>query len=284
MCLIGLALDAHPRFALVIAANRDETFERPAAGLDWWRSNPRSPWLLAGRDLSAGGTWMGLSSEGRLALLTNVRDPSRRRADAPSRGALVAGWLDSREPVETLWPTFAARGCNPFNLVGVDLVQGRWWWAHDTAAQPQPLATGVHGLSNAALGTPWPKVRRLEQAIAGALVEVHDEAALASRLFDALVDRTQPDDADLPDTGVGLARERMLSTAFIASPDGRYGTRCSTVLIGERSGIGWRMTVIERSFDSSGTATQQRSVRLDGWPQRAARPAVRVGPLSGTLN
>ena len=98
MCLIGLALDAHPRFALVIAANRDEFHARPAAGLDWWRSTDEGPWLLAGRDLSAGGTWMGLSAHGRLAMLTNVRDPARHRASSASR------------PEPTASPTWWGRG------------------------------------------------------------------------------------------------------------------------------------------------------------------------------
>lgn len=282
MCLIGLALDAHPRFALVIAANRDEYFERPAAGLDWWQSTPDKPWLLAGRDLSAGGTWMGLSSHGRLAMLTNVRDPARHRADAPSRGALVPAWLDSDEPTERLWPRLARRGCNPFNLVVGDLVEGRWWWGDDQAPSPRPLPTGVYGLSNASLSTPWPKVRRLEQAVAGALAGASDGAELVPRLFEALADRTVADDAELPDTGIGLARERMLSPAFIASPDRRYGTRCSTVLIGERGPSGWHLHVAERSFDAQGVVRQQRVVVLDGWPQGggAKHPTVRVASLS----
>ena len=278
MCLIGLALDAHPRFALVIAANRDEHFERPAAGLDWWQPGPDAPWLLAGRDLSAGGTWMGLSSQGRLAMLTNVRDPARHRADAPSRGALVPAWLDSAAPAESLWPALASRQCNPYNLIGADLRQGHWWWADDRAPRPQALAPGVHGLSNASLGTPWPKVRRLEQAIEGALADTDAAPALVERLFDALADRGQAEDSDLPDTGIGLARERFLSPAFIAAPDGRYGTRCSTVLIGERRGEGWQLSLTERSFDALGRGVEERTIHLDGWPV-TARPPVQVTPL-----
>lgn len=278
MCLIGLALDAHPRFALVIAANRDEFHARPAAGLDWWRSSDRGPWLLGGRDLSAGGTWMGLSSQGRLAMLTNVRDPARHRAEASSRGALVPAWLDSTQPADALWPALAGRDCNPFNLVAADLVQGHWWWGDDRTPLPRALGPGVHGLSNASLGTPWPKVRRLEDAMTSAMSSSDDESALVARLFDALSDRSQPADEALPDTGVGLARERMLSPAFIGSPDGRYGTRCSTVLIGERQGALWRLRLVERSFDSQGQAIEERMARLDGWPA-SAMPPVQVKPL-----
>lgn len=278
MCLIGLALDAHPRFALVIAANRDEYFERPAAGLDWWRSTDRSPWLLAGRDHSAGGTWMGLSSRGRLAMLTNVRDPARHRADAPSRGTLVPAWLDSAEAAEVLWPRVAGRACNPFNLLAADVVHGHWWWADDRASTPRTVGPGVHGLSNASLRTPWPKVRSLEQAITGALSNAEDPQALAAGLFDALADRRQAEDHELPDTGVGLARERMLSPAFIGSPDGRYGTRCSTVLIGERRDGGWALQIAERSFDAQGRAVEERAVRFDRWPA-ATQPPVQVKRL-----
>ncbi len=278
MCLIGLALDAHPRFALVIAANRDEVFERPAAGLDWWRPTPDGPWLLAGRDLAAGGTWMGLSAQGRLAMLTNVRDPARHRADVPSRGALVPTWLASAQPADASWPALAGRDCNPFNLVAADLVQDQWWWGDDRTLQPQALGPGVHGLSNASLGTGWPKVRRLEQAITAALSQTEGETDLATQLFASLADRSRPDDDALPDTGVGLARERILSPAFIGSPDGRYGTRCSTVLIGERHGTLWRLRLAERSFDSQGRAIEERTVQLEGWPA-AATPPVQVKPL-----
>jgi uncharacterized protein with NRDE domain len=263
MCLIGLALDAHPRFALVIAANRDEFFDRPAAPLDWWRTAPDTPWLLGGRDLSAGGTWIALSEHGRIGVLTNVRDASRHRADAPSRGALVTDWLESREP--------SAQGHNPFNLIGGDLHSGRWWWRSDRLPAT-PLTAGVHALSNAALNEPWPKVQRLSAALAQTLHG--DDAGLEARLFSLLGDRSVAADADLPDTGIGLTRERLLSPIFIATPDGRYGTRCSTVVLGERQRERWRLTVIERTHDRNGATTQDRRVTLDPWPHPGHRPAV----------
>jgi uncharacterized protein with NRDE domain len=263
MCLIGLALDAHPRFSLVIAANRDEFFDRPAAPLDWWRTSPNTPWLLGGRDLSAGGTWMALSEHGRIGMLTNVRDLPRHRAEAPSRGALVTAWLEGSEP--------AALGHNPFNLIGGDLQNGRWWWRSDRQAIT-PLAAGVHALSNAALNEPWPKVQRLSAALYSALRG--DDAALVTRLFALLGDRSVAADAELPDTGVGLDRERMLSPIFITTPDGRYGTRCSTLILGERQRQGWRLDVIERTHDRRGAVTQERRVTLASWPQPGHRPSV----------
>lgn len=259
MCLIALALDAHPRHGFVVAANRDEYFDRASAPLHWWPPAPGAEPLLAGRDLDAGGTWMGLARNGRFGALTNVRDPARHHADAPSRGALVPAWLASDEPHAALWPKLAARGCNPFNLVGGELHRGRWWWADDRSAAPRVLAPGVYGLSNAALDTPWPKVQRLKAAMQGALEEANDDAgALTASLFAALSSREAAADADLPDTGVGLARERALAPAFIRMPDARYGTRCSTVIVGARERSGWRLVVTERSFDAAGALTDER--------------------------
>jgi uncharacterized protein with NRDE domain len=277
MCLIGLALDANPLYALIVAANRDEFHDRPAAGLDWWRVHDHAPWLLAGRDLAAGGTWMGLAANGRVAMLTNVRDPARQRVGTPSRGALVTRWLGGDEVAALGDDTH-----NPFNLIGGDLSRGRWWWQGDAVASPQPLPSGVHGLSNAALNTPWPKVERLKAVLADAARwdGSHDASALTQRLFTHLADRQRADDPELPDTGVGLERERQLSSAFISLPERAYGTRCSTVMLGERGGNGaWHLHVTERSFDRNGRALEERRVSLNGWPAEAERPAVRVTKL-----
>jgi uncharacterized protein with NRDE domain len=263
VCLIGLALDAHPRFPLVIAANRDEFFDRPAAPLDWWRTSDNTPWLLGGRDLSAGGTWMALSEQGRIGMLTNVRDLPRHRTDAPSRGELVTAWLEDREP--------SAQGHNPFNLIGGDLLSGRWWWRSDRQAVT-PLLAGVHALSNAALNDPWPKVQRLTTAMEHAMRG--DDAGLQTRLFSLLGERAVAADADLPDTGIGLDRERLLSPIFITTPDGRYGTRCSTVILGERDAAGWHLTIVERTHDRRGQATFDRHITLTRWPQPGHRPPV----------
>lgn len=263
MCLIGLALDAHPRYALVIAANRDEFHDRPAAPLAWWQPPGDAPALLSGRDLEAGGTWLGVARNGRLGLLTNVRDPRRRRAEAPSRGALVTDWLAAARPFEALWPDFATRGCNPFNLIGGDLATGDWWWGDDRSKTPSALGSGVFGLSNAALDTPWPKVERLKAALSDALAALGDlpcdgAASLRQALWDALADRRGAPDELLPDTGVGLEWERWLAPAFIAAPEGHYGTRCSTLLLGERAGVDWQLAVWERSFDRHGALQGER--------------------------
>ena len=287
MCLISLAIDTHPRFPLVVAANRDEFLDRPAAALDWWASEAAAEPLLGGRDLRAGGTWMALGTHARLALLTNVRDLPRLKPAAPSRGAIVPAWLTTRHSADAFFSEIATRAHNPFNLLGADFAgsaHGRWWWADDQTALPVELGRGVHGVSNAALATPWPKVRRLNQALRDGLAAAAAEQAgpqLEAALFASLVDRTPVADAALPDTGVGIERERWLAPAFIRSPDGRYGTRCSTVLIVERLGERCTACLVERRFDDRGAVAGQRCVRNMPWPLRdAVAASVREESIS----
>ena len=266
MCLAALALHAHPRFSLVIAANRDEFFARAAAPMAWWRAGGIE--LLAGRDLSAGGTWFGLTRAGRLALLTNVREPGRQIADAPSRGALVVDWLAASDEA----PAFAQRlapGYNGFNLITADVARNTWHWISNRATGPLALAPGIHALSNAALDTPWPKTEGLKAELAGALDAATSAEQLADRLFAALADATPAPDAALPDTGVGLERERLLSPRFVRMPGptaagaALYGTRCSTVLIRKASGA---TRVIERSVSADGRWADPVVHPLPHWP------------------
>lgn len=264
MCLAAFALNAHPRFPLVLAANRDELFARPAAAMDWWADAPD---LLAGRDLTAGGSWFGLTRSGRLALLTNVREPGRNDAAAPSRGALVTDWLRSKAPLADFAAQQLPAGHNGFNLIAADVASNTWHWLSNRAAAPQQLGPGLHALSNAALDTPWPKTTGLRTALADALAQAADAPALIEQLLAALADdRTAPDTA-LPDTGVGLARERLLSPRFIRIPPGPgaavYGTRCSTVLVREADGATW---VVERSVTANGEPLPRREHRLRRWP------------------
>ncbi len=270
MCLAAFALNAHPRFPLVIAANRDEFFARPAAAMAWWQAG--STKVLAGRDLEAGGTWFGLTRAGRLALLTNVREPGRQVADAPSRGALVVDWLSSSAQA----PAFMAGldgGYNGFNLVTADLARGDWHWFSNRKAGPVELLPGLHALSNAALDTPWPKTVGLKAELALALDGATSTTALLRRLLDSLADAAPAPDATLPDTGVGLARERLLSPRFVRMPgptgDGAaiYGTRCSTVLVTQVDPDGRRQTVVvERSVDAGGRWGEPVTHALPGWP------------------
>lgn len=265
MCLAAFALNAHPGFPLVIAANRDEFFARPAAPMAWWADRPD---VLAGRDLEAGGTWFGLTRSGRLALLTNVREPGRQLAGAPSRGDLVVDWLAAERDAAA----FAAglqSGYNGFNLVTADLRQNAWHWLSNRAPGPVALGPGVHALSNAALDTAWPKTAGLKAALGQALATAATADRLIEQLFDALADATPAPDAALPDTGVGLAQERLLSPRFVRMRDpehpdlARYGTRCSTVLVRESDGL---TRVIERSITPQGRWLPAVEHRLAAWP------------------
>lgn len=280
MCLIGLAIGQHPRFELVVAANRDEFLQRPAAAVDWWQATADDAPLLGGRDLRAGGTWMGLNARGRVGMLTNVRDMSRQRADAPSRGAIVPAWLASDAGVADFWRGVAAQGHNPFNLLCGDIDTAQWWWADDRAAAPTLLAPGLYGLSNAALDTPWPKVQRLKNAMSTAIEIDTSSAALEAALFTALSDHVSVPDEALPRTGIGLERERSLAPAFIRTPDALYGTRCSTLLIVERRASGLGVHFIERQFALDGSALSQRRAQLQ-WPLQAGKlPTPRQEALS----
>lgn len=253
MCLAVVALGAHPRYAVVIAANRDEFHARPAAPAHWWNEG----WL-AGRDLAGGGTWLGVTRAGRWALLTNVRDPARFEPQAPSRGALVTRVLADPGAAATAIPAVVAAGGrhNGFNLLGGDA--GDAHWASNRNAGAHALAAGIHGLSNHLLDTPWPKVVRTKAAVAAWCgAEGGGDERDLEPLFAILADRTAAPDADLPDTGVGLERERLLSAPFIVSD--AYGTRCSTVLTLAADGLA---RFVERSFDPAGRQTGEVDVRF----------------------
>ncbi|HEX6704905.1 MAG TPA: NRDE family protein [Albitalea sp.] len=268
MCLVALAIDHSRRFPLVIAANRDEFFKRPAARLAWWTPDAGGPAILSGRDLESGGTWMGLTAEGRLAFVTNVRDPGRNDPSAPSRGRIVPEWLGGRERTDRFWMRTSLSGHNGFNLVAFDFRQGECYWAsNDGSSHPVRLERGIHGMSNASLDTPWPKVESLKRRLREGLDSAASVDALAALLFDALADRNEAPDEALPDTGVPRDWERRLSAAFIRTPDGAYGTRCSTLVITEKVHRHLVTHVLERSFSATGVALLRRST-LKNWPPR----------------
>ena len=238
MCLIAFAYRCHPRYRLIVAANRDEFYRRPTAPAAFW---PECPQVLAGRDLEQGGTWFGVTRGGRFAALTNYRDPAAQKADARSRGELVREYLcGGREPTAYLEQVRAAGGeYNGFNLLAGD-GDGLWYCSNRGAALEE-VSPGIHGLSNHLLDTPWPKVAKAKAGMAACLAGPDD--ALPAALFVLLADAVPAPDVSLPDTGVGLAWERTLSPVFIASPD--YGTRSSTVLL---AGYDGRIRFFERTW------------------------------------
>lgn len=251
MCLAIVALDAHPRFPLVVAANRDEHHARPAAPARWWDEG----WL-GGRDLAAGGTWLGVTRIGRFAFVTNVREPGRHDVAAPSRGTLVTQALDARLPPRSAVQHALDAGAafNGFNLIAGD-GEGVCWGSNRATATVT-LRPGVHGLSNAALDTAWPKVTRSRAAIERWCRSGSDDV---DSLFAILGDRTPASDAELPQTGVPLEWERLLSAPFIVSAERGYGTRCSTLFWIDRRGSA---RFVERSFDPAGRATGTVDLRF----------------------
>lgn len=229
MCLILFAYDIHPRYRLVLAANRDEFFERPAAPLHFWEDNPE---ILAGRDLKQMGTWMGITRKGRLAALTNYRDPGGIKEGAPSRGDLVVNFLrGSMGPAEYLHEIEAgADSFNGFNLIVGD--QDGLYYGSNRGGRFRKLGPGFYGLSNHLLDTPWPKIRsglaRFETLVTAG------KANMMPDLEDLLKNQERPSDKELPDTGVGMAWERLLAPIFISGLS--YGTRCSSILTIARAG------------------------------------------------
>lgn len=240
MCLILIAWQAHPDYPLVVAANRDEFFARPAAAAGFW---PDRPQVLAGRDLEAGGTWLGISREQRFAALTNYRDGRPAASEARSRGALVADFLTAELSPSAYLAQVAASAAdyNGFNLFVGD-GQQLAYYANRGDRPPRLLSAGIYGLSNHLLDTPWPKLSTAKMAFAEALAELPTPAPF----FELLADQEIVADTQLPETGVPLAWERILSAIFVRSAD--YGTRASTLLIRHRDGL---TTLLERSFDAS---------------------------------
>ncbi len=232
MCVAAIAWAAHPRWRMVAIGNRDEYHLRPAAPLARWDSG-----LIAGRDLEAGGTWLGVSA-GRFGLVTNLRVPGYPRPGMASRGALVTDWLEGMEPG-------GIEGMNPFNLWLAD-PGGLSFLTNHPKRQAMRLAPGIHGLSNGAHGDRWFKTARLEQALGDWLQGDAEQETLFAALRDPTPESLDPEDA--------------FSSVFIVNPT--YGTRCSTVVMVDAEGNG---RITERSFDAGGVVTGE--VALDfNWP------------------
>jgi uncharacterized protein with NRDE domain len=223
MCLIFLALKRHPLYKFVLAGNRDEFYKRRTAPASFW---PEHTDIVGGRDLEAGGTWLAMRSNGRIGMVTNYRDPKNIDPNAPSRGHLVSRYLETAIPVseyvEQLQP--AAKNYNGFNLLVGN--PDELWYLSNYKNGFEVLREGTYGLSNHLLETPWPKVKRGKENFGKILAS---ESVTEETLFNMLFDDMRAEDDQLPDTGIGLDRERALSAMFIKSPG--YGTRCSTVIL-----------------------------------------------------
>ncbi len=252
MCLLAFAYQSHPRWRFLLAGNRDEFHERPSAALARW---PGTPPVWAGRDLRSGGTWTGVGACGRFAVVTNVRDPSIALAQAPTRGRLPVDFLVGTDRASGHAATLldSAPQYAPFNLLLLD-AQGCQFASNYPELRTHAVPAGIHGLSNGDLDEPWPKTRRLMAALAGWTQRRDDDV---EPLWQALADERLADDAALPDTGVGLERERMLSAAFIRNPV--YGTRTSTLVAIDAAGDGW---ISERRFGPDGVFEGETTLRI----------------------
>lgn len=269
MCLLVLAWRAHPRYRLVLAANRDEYHERSSDPLGKW---PPPSEFLAGRDQRAGGTWLGLDRARRFGVVTNFRDLQRPRRSAPSRGRLIPEYLAGAEGPEDCLSRLEtdAPGYSGFNLVVGDLEQ-LWYASNRMDRFAQALQPGVHGLSNQFLDTPWPKLQRVRRGFESWLerqASVSDEPAsdaaapVVTELLALLADGT-PAPVGSPSTGLSPDWERTLSSPFVTHPT--YGTRCSTILLIEPSGAA---VMFERRFDPTGRASGDSEFSLNPgeWP------------------
>ncbi|MCF5720427.1 NRDE family protein [Pseudomonas syringae] len=238
MCLIVFAWRPGHAQPLIVAANRDEFYARPSLPLAQWLDAPE---VYAGRDQEAGGTWLGVNTDGRFAALTNIRDPHQPPA-RKSRGELVARFLNGSLPIDDYLADVNGRS---IEYAGFNLLVGtrdELWHYNANQTEPTLLKAGVYGLSNAGLDTPWPKLLKAKAALSAVLDDPQPEALLG-----ILSDPQTAPFAELPDTGVGLATESLLSSVFIASPS--YGTRASTALIVNADGT---RLMVERSFGPHG--------------------------------
>lgn len=251
MCLVLIAWRGAAKYPCVLAANRDELHSRPTAAAHWWQSQPP---ILAGQDLLAGGTWLGLTRTGRFAALTNYRDPEQRRLGTPSRGTLVATILQSGDPIERSLEQLRSVSAdyNGFSLLFSD---GERLAIFESArGSGRVLGPGIYGLSNHLLDTPWPKVQTAKSRLSRTLADLSTTDAILALLRD---EAPAPDD-QLPRTGVSLEWERLLSSAYVRAPD--YGTRCSTVLRIDESR---RACFDEWSWDAAGAPSGKVSLQFE---------------------
>ncbi|MBE4907505.1 NRDE family protein [Bacillus luteolus] len=251
MCLILFSYNTHPTYKLIVAANRDEFYERPTAPAHFWKDNSM---ILAGRDLKAMGTWMGVSTTGRFAALTNYRDPMEDTAGKRSRGDLVSYFLNtsisSKQYMERI--AMERRKYPGFNFIAYD--SNKLFYYSNIENKIKQLESGIYGVSNHLLDTEWPKVTRGKEGLAR--ISNQDTDSMVEDLFMLLQNTDPVPDQLLPTTGVSLEWERRLSPLFIISGEG-YGTRCSTVLLMTDKEIQY----IERTYSTSGVSDQNYTIK-----------------------
>ncbi|MEQ6117929.1 NRDE family protein [Reichenbachiella sp. MALMAid0571] len=251
MCLILFSWKTHPKYNLVLAANRDEFYERPTAKAAYWKDHPN---ILAGKDLQAGGTWIGIGKYGRIAAITNYRDPQNIDSKARSRGQLTVNYLLSKDAPEAYLRKVKNSGIhyNGFNLLVGD--SDNMFYYNNVNHQITELKPGNYGLSNGFFQQNWPKLKKGRNALIKAISE--DDVS-ENRLFEILTDTEIADDTSLPKTGIPLEWERALSPLFIKTE--KYGTRCSTLIYTEQNGDG---VFIEKTY-AVGSVQEENLERIE---------------------
>ena len=252
MCLIFLSINDHPKYKLVIAANRDEFYKRKTAAADFWNDYPE---IVGGRDLEAMGTWMAMNKAGKIGMVTNYRDLKNINPDAPTRGLLVSDFLvNGYHPEDYLKDLhLKADRYNGFNLL-IGTIDQLYYYSNYQSKIVQ-LKRGTYGLSNALLDTPWPKVQRGKQKFASV---VNQDVIEVESLFEILRDETIAPDDQLPNTGLDMERERALSAMFIKTPN--YGSRCSTVVLVDKDNY---VSYVERVFNLETFDYQQQEFHFE---------------------
>ncbi len=246
MCILFIAINQHPKYPWVIAANRDEFHQRPTQALHFWPSQK----FYAGKDLQAGGTWLGVNEAGDFAALTNIRTMEYQREDAQSRGELVTLALQKDSPINLAWLQDHGRNYNPFNLL---YSRNNALYCYNSLQQTHnKLTTGFHAICNGAIDDVWPKMARGEQQLEQLVnkhqpIEMHELKAM-------MLDTEQAPNELLPDTGVGLRLEKFLSSIFIKGEE--YGTRATSLLLyqleKEKQGKQGQIDFYEQSYLADG--------------------------------
>ncbi len=251
MCLITFAWQYHEEYPLIVLANRDEFYKRPTATAEYWKDYPN---ILAGRDLEAGGTWMGVAKGGRWSALTNYRDLSNIIPDAPSRGALTTDFLKSYlSPKEYLSSVKQSqKNYNGYNLLVGD--RHKLYYHNNINHEIIKITPGIYGLSNSLLNTSWPKVEHAKQKLKNALLSTDLDIPT---LIDIMIDHDIAPDDQLPSTGVPYEWEKALSAMYITSPE--YGTSITTVMQLHRSG---RFDFVEQSHAVGGKRSVKKTYKL----------------------
>ncbi len=249
MCILFFAIKQHPKYPVIICANRDEFHQRPTQSMHWWPENETQNTILAGKDLQAGGTWLGLNKQGRFSSLTNFRQPHLLDKNKQSRGYLVLQSLAQSDAQTLTQLQKSADNYNGFNLVFGQL--NKLMCFDSVSQKQQPLTQGFHSLCNGALDDIWPKMALGQAHLADT---IKDQPLDLDKLFTLMTNSEQAKTEHLPKTGLPLNREQLLSAIFITSPD--YGTRTTNIIIQDNQG---NISVHDRSYNSCGECIEEQS-------------------------